>query len=78
VLELRDEDSSIDGYRLLFDTYQPSAWYWELVVTARRLIMTGAIVALKRGSLVQFGVGILVSLTAALLQTTYSPYYDSR
>jgi len=43
--------------------------YWELVVTARRLFMTGVIVALDRGSVTQYSAGIFVTLGSALLQT---------
>jgi hypothetical protein len=49
-------------------------WFWELVVTARRLIMTGALVALTRGSVEQYSVGLFVCVFGALMQTSFSPY----
>jgi hypothetical protein len=43
-------------------------------VTARRLTLTAAIVALERGSIVQYSMGLFACLTAACLQTFFNPY----
>jgi hypothetical protein len=72
----RDDDTTLDGFRILFDTYRTSAWYWELVVTIRRLMMTGVLVALERGSITQYSCGLLVSLFSALLQAAFRPYCE--
>jgi len=72
--QVRDADTGLDGTRLLFDTYRPLVWYWELIVTTRRLILTGAIVALQRGSVLQFTAGLTVCLVGALLQISFQPY----
>lgn len=49
-------------------------WFWELVVTARRLVLTGALVSLPRGSVEQYSVGLFVCVFGSLMQTSYSPY----
>lgn len=49
-------------------------WFWELGVTLRRLVMTGAIVVLPRGSPLQYSVGLLVCVVGSLLQSSFRPY----
>jgi len=72
----RREDVNLRGLHLLFDTYRPHVWYWEIVVTLRRLVLTAAIVVLDRGSIVQYSTGIMVVLAASALQSFFAPYCE--
>ena len=76
LLKIRDDDESLDLIRLLFDAYRPEAWYWELVVTLRRLLITGAIVLLEKGSVVQYTAGLMLCFVAACMQASYQPYRE--
>ena len=76
IIELRDLDTSLDGLRVLFDSYRPTAWFWELLVMSRRLILTGIIVVLPRGSVSQCTIGIFTCGLAALFQQTWHPYIE--
>jgi len=43
-------------------------------VTARRLSLTAAIVALERGSILQYSMGLFICLSAGCMQTFFNPY----
>ena len=43
-------------------------WWWELVITGKRLIMTGAIVLFQQGSVMQFTVGLITTFVFYGLQ----------
>ena len=76
IIEGRDLDASLNGIRVLFDSYRPTTWFWEVVVMMRRLVLTGAIVVLPRGSVSQCTVGIFMCILAVILQQTYRPYIE--
>ena len=75
-LQVRHDDRSLDSFRLLFDAYALHAWYWEIIVTIRRLFMTGVLVIFQQGSVMQLSLGLFSCIGAALLQTSFSPYLD--
>jgi hypothetical protein len=61
---------------LLFEAYEPKYWYWEVVETMRRLMLTGVLVLIAQGSAVQIVVGICLSLFFLVLYDTYPPFAD--
>jgi hypothetical protein len=61
---------------LLFEAYEPKYWYWEVIETMRRLMLTGVLVLIAQGSAVQIIVGICLSLFFLVLYDTYSPFAD--
>ena len=75
-LDTRDDDSSLDGWRFLFDAYKPESWYWELVVTARRLCAM-ALVMLSQGGALQLMLGMLLTSAALAAQAHYSPFVEN-
>ncbi|CAM9625594.1 unnamed protein product, partial [Ectocarpus fasciculatus] len=42
----------------LFSAYEPQFWYWEVIETFRRLILTGVLVLVAQGSALQLIVGM--------------------
>ena len=50
-VEERAKDEGIQGIIFLWDPYKPEFWYWEVVETTRRLLMTGllSIIEVRRG-----------------------------
>ena len=69
----RDENSALNNWRFLFDAYKPEAWYWELVITARRL-GTMALVMLSHGSPLQLTLGMVLTIGALAAQIHYKPF----
>ena len=76
LLQNRNDDRSLDSFRLLFDAYAPHAWYWEIIVTIRRLFMTGVLVLFEQGSVMQLSLGLFSCFGSALLQSGFCPYHD--
>jgi len=75
-LDERQENHRLDSFRLLFDTYTLDSWYWEIVVTIRRLFITGVLVIFEQGSVMQLSIALFLCFGSALLQTTFNPYHD--
>ena len=49
-------------------------WYWELVETARRLLLTAVLSVVSTGSSVQIVFGIAIALVYMKLYGYYQPY----
>jgi hypothetical protein len=60
----------------LFESYRPSLWYWEIIETAQRLLLTGILVLVGQGSAVQIIVGSLLTLVFMQIYQTIQPYAD--
>jgi hypothetical protein len=71
------DDPKLQAIQLLFESYQPRYWYWEVIETAKRLLLTGVLVLIVQGSAVQIIVGISFSLFFMKLYDTYRPYADN-
>ena len=63
---IKSQDPRHDWLRFLVEPYKPQVFWWELVVTFTRLIMSGAIVLFEQGSVMQFSVGLLTMFTAVV------------
>ena len=48
--------------RFLFEPYKPEFWYFEVIVTVWRLMMTGVLSAIQPGTHTQYATGLLVSI----------------
>jgi hypothetical protein len=64
--------------RFLFEAYRPGAWYWEIVETFRRLMMTAVLSVIDQGTSAQ---GILAMLLSTFFIKMYGdalPYYEDK
>jgi hypothetical protein len=61
----------------LFQSYRPRLWYWEIVETLHRLLLTGVLVLVEQGSPIQIIVGILIALLFLMIYERFEPYDDS-
>jgi hypothetical protein len=66
----------LESILLLFEAYEPKYWYWEVIETIKRLMLTGVLVLIAQGSAVQIIVGISLSLFFIALYDTYPPFAD--
>ncbi|GMI05745.1 hypothetical protein TrLO_g10634 [Triparma laevis f. longispina] len=46
----------------LWEPYKPSFWYWEIVETTRRLMMTGVLSTIQPGTFSQLVAGLLMNV----------------
>jgi len=74
----REEDNELAGIGFLFDNYKPSCWYFEIVVTVLRLLLTGVLGLIEPGSATQLCVGMLIAVGAMLQLCVYLPYENKR
>ncbi|GMH88080.1 hypothetical protein TL16_g11053, partial [Triparma laevis f. inornata] len=76
--EEREQDLELMNIAFLFDPYKPEFWYFEVVETLRRLLMTGALSSVRPGSFTQLSWGMSLSIFFTVLLATIKPYSESR
>jgi len=64
IISQRDSDERLNGMRFLFEHYRPECWYFEVVVTIIRLLLTGVLGLISPGSGIQLFMGALFSVLA--------------
>lgn len=75
--ELRLRREKLSSLRFLYESYRPYYWWWELVETFQRLLLTGILVIIGQGSAIQILVGSLISLFYIYIFRKYEPYNDT-
>ena len=58
----------------LFSAYEPRFWYWEVVETTRRLLLTAVLSVCAPGSSEQAVYAVLLALLYIKLYGYYAPY----
>jgi predicted outer membrane repeat protein len=78
--EDREEEFSHRAQLLtfLFESYKPAYWYWEIIETYRRLILTAVLSVLSAGSSEQIVAAMLLALAFIGLYGSYQPYDDAQ
>jgi hypothetical protein len=74
--ETTAEELAISPLSLLFHSYRPHLWWWEMVETANRLLLTGVLVLIAQGSALQIVIGLLLSLLFIRLYDSFDPFDD--
>jgi hypothetical protein len=71
------ELQQLSAIRILFDSYKPSFWYWELVETAFRLSLTGFLVlGVYAGDNAQMVLGFGLAVVFTKLYENFNPFLD--
>ena len=74
----RTDDSSLKRstqmYKFLYDSYKPEFWFFEVVETTRRLMLTAVLSVIASGSSSQVVCGILLSVGYMKIYAYYQPY----
>ena len=73
-VEEREKDEKLTGMEFLFDNYKPEFWYFKIVVTVLRLLLTGILGLIEPGSSTQLTVGMLISFAAIMMMMGLRPY----
>jgi hypothetical protein len=66
-----------DSIKSLFQPYKPHLWYWEVVETISRLMLTGVLMLIAQGSAGQIIVGMIFAVASMLIHNYFEPYIDS-
>eukprot|EP01050_Picozoa_sp_SAG11_P002364 SAG11_NODE_118_length_15921_cov_30.283448_3_plen_550_part_00 len=61
-------------YSFLVSDYKPEYYYWETLEMLRKVILTGLLIFLARGSILQLVVGILITFVFLLATARNMPY----
>ena len=71
VVELSASAATLE---FLFTAYEPQYWYWEVVETVRRLLLTAVLSVCGRGTSEQYIYGIILAAICVRLYSSYKPY----
>ena len=66
----------LTGLRFLFENYRPSAWYWELVDTMRKVILTSGLILIGSESRSYAGIASIISGIYAIAFAVKKPMVD--
>lgn len=62
--------------KFLYKAYEGRCWYWEVVETIRKLLLTAVLSVCGEGSGFQIVIGIFIAIIFVKLYALYSPYVD--
>ena len=74
------DSTSLDLYdqiEFLHKAYEGRCWYWEVVETLRRLLLTGVLSIVTNGSAEQIVFGIFIAVCFMKLYGHYKPFVDN-
>jgi hypothetical protein len=66
--------SHVSSLAFLWDAYEPQFWYWEVVETTRRLMLTAVLSVCGAGTSAQSIFAVLLGLVCIKLYGYYQPY----
>ncbi len=66
----------VQSLAFLWGTYKPEFWYWELIESCRRILLTAILSICSAGSAEQYVLGILLVFGFIKLYGYYRPYKD--
>ena len=66
----------LTGLRFLFENYRPSAWYWELADTVRKVILTSGLILIGSESRSYAGIASIISGIYAIAFAVKKPVVD--
>ena len=66
----------LTGLRFLFENYRPSAWYWELVDTVRKVILTSGLILIGSESRSYAGIACIISGIYGIAFAVKKPVVD--
>jgi hypothetical protein len=77
-VEERSKDERIMFMAFLFESYEPQCWWMETVEMCRRILMTGGLVLIYRGSAEQVVIALLISAVSVRVVARYKPFRVAR
>ena len=71
-----DQSPELKQLRFLYDSYEPSTYWFEVFETFRRLMLTGGLVFLKPGTASQIVLSMMICLFSMRVYAEYTPFVD--
>ena len=68
--------ASLTGLRFLFENYRPEVWYWELVDTTRKVVLTSGLILIGSESRSYAGIACITSGIYAVFFALQKPVVD--
>ena len=65
-------------YGFLYETYEKGTWYWELVMLAEKLILTGLLIFIKPDSISQLASGFTISMFFFIAHVRCQAYINDK
>ena len=69
---------SAASLEFLFTAYEPQYWYWEVLETVRRLLLTAVLSVCGQGTSEQYIYGIILAIVFVKLHSSYEPYDEDQ
>ena len=69
---------SAASLEFLFTAYEPQFWYWEVLETVRRLLLTAVLSVCGQGTSEQYVYGIILAIVFVKLYSSYKPYEEDQ
>jgi hypothetical protein len=66
----------LEAIQFLCSSYKPQFWWWEILETTQRLLLTGILVLIAQGSALQIVIGALMTICFLYLYARYEPFQD--
>ena len=76
--EEEEKREMVQAISFLYFAYEPRYWYWEIIETARRLILTAVISAFFRGESSQATLAVFLSVLFIKLYSAAAPYESDK
>jgi hypothetical protein len=77
-VEVREEDEELMSKAFLFENYKPECWWFEIVETIRRLLLTSALGLIEPGTDTQLAAGLIMAVFGFGIFCGFKPYLEKR
>ena len=74
---LAEDEDAINLFGSVIGDYKPEYWYWEVVELLRKLLLSGILSLVNRGSIAQATFGTMISFVFFALHVRLLPYRSS-
>lgn len=71
-----NNQQKLRSLHFFYSAYKSSFWWWEIMETFQRIMLTGVLVLIEQGSEIQIIVGGLLTLFFLYLYARYEPFQD--
>ncbi|GMH69242.1 hypothetical protein TrST_g1107 [Triparma strigata] len=71
---LEQEHEDLASLSFLYSAYEPECWYFEIVETMRKLVLTGGLIFLGPGTSEQIAISMIICLGAIRIFSGFKPY----
>ena len=69
-----EENDTLAAFSFLYSTYEPMFWWFEVLDTIRKLVLTGGLIFLGPGTTEQIAISMIICLAALRIFSGYKPF----